>query len=172
VKTAGVLTAHQPENKEVVYPFVLEEIDRIKTHPLLDIGTRSSYASTKLINLLNKKPKETATKRIDKMLGSSANVGIYSQTLGAVDGEFDMNIELTKIHKPQPLTLNNPNYATLLSKYSHLKEVKNEDNDTRPRIPIHVVLGTSEYATIKQVLHKEWENLDNLLLRKHSLDVL
>ena len=60
-----------------------------------------------------------------------------------------MNIELTKVHKPQLLTLDNPNYAALLSKYSHLKGVKIEDNDTRPQIPIHVVLEASEYATIK-----------------------
>ena len=60
-----------------------------------------------------------------------------------------MNIELTKVHKPQLLSLDNPNYATLLSKYSHLKGVKIEDNDTRPQISIHVVLGASEYATIK-----------------------
>ena len=54
-----------------------------------------------------------------------------------------------KVHKPQLLTLDNPNYATLLSKYSHLNGVKIEDNDTRPQIPIHIVLGASEYATIK-----------------------
>ena len=150
VKTEGVLTAHQPENKEVVYPIILVEIDGIKTHALLDTGAGSSYASNKLINLLNKRPKETLTKRIDMMLGSSTtNVEIYSATLGAVNGSFDMNIELTKVHKPQLLTLDNPNYATLLSKYSHLKGVKIEDNDTRPQIPIHVVLGASEYATIK-----------------------
>lgn len=150
VKTEGVLTAHQPENKEVVYPIVLVEINGIKTHALLDTGAGSSYASTKLINLLNKRPKETATKRIDMMLGSSTtNVEICSATLGAVDGKFDMNTELTKVHKPQLLTLDNPNYATLLSKYSHLKGVKIEDNNTRLQIPIHVVLGTSEYATIK-----------------------
>lgn len=150
MKTEGVLTAHQPENKEVVYPIVLVEIDGIKTHALLDTGAGSSYASAKLINLLNKRPKETATKRIDMMLGSSTtNVEIYPATLGAVDGQFDMNIELTKVHKPQLLSLDNPKYATLLSKYSHLKGVKIEDNDTRPQIPIHVVLGASEYATIK-----------------------
>ena len=35
------------------------------------------------------------------MLGSSStNVEIYSANLGAVDGKFDMNIELTKVHKP------------------------------------------------------------------------
>ena len=60
-----------------------------------------------------------------------------------------MNIELTKVLKPQLLTLDNPKYATLISKYSHHKGVKIEDNDSRPQIPIHVVLGASEYATIK-----------------------
>ena len=159
VKTEEVLTAHQPENKEVVYPIVLVEIDGVKTHALLDTGAGSSYASAKLINLLNKGPKETLTKRIDMMLGSSTTkVEIYSATLGAVDGTFDMNIELTKVHKPQLLTLENPNYATLLSKYSHLKGVKIEDNDTRPQIPIHVVLGASEYATIKTSTAQRVEN--------------
>ena len=106
MKTEGVLTAHQPENKEVVYPIVLVEIDGIKTHALLDTGAGSSYASTKLINLLNKKPKETATKRINMMLRSSTtNAVIYSATLGAVDGKFDMNIELTEVHKPHSITL-------------------------------------------------------------------
>ena len=144
VKTKGVLTAHQPENEEVVYPIILVEIDGIKMHALLDTGAGSSYASNKLINLLNKRPKETLTKRIDMMLASSiTNTKIYSATLGAVNRSFDMSFELTKVQKPQLLTLDNPNYATLLSKYSHLKGVKIEDNDTRPQIPIQVVLGAS-----------------------------
>ena len=101
----GALTAHQQGNKEVVYPIVLVEIDGIKTHALLDTGAGSSYTLAKLIDALNKRPKETVTKRIDMMLGSSTTkVEIYSATLGAVDGRFDMNIELTKVHKPQLLT--------------------------------------------------------------------
>ena len=68
-----------------------------------------------------------------------------------MDGKFDMDIELTKVHKPQLLTLEyNPNYATLLKKiYSHLKGVKIKNNDTRPQIPILVVFNASEYAVIK-----------------------
>ena len=90
----GVLTAHGPDNKEVVYPIILIEIDGIKTHALLDTGAGSSKASSKLIN---KRPKETLTKRIDMMLGSSTtNVEIYSATLAAVNGSFDINIELKK----------------------------------------------------------------------------
>ena len=64
MKTEGVLTAHQPENKEAVYPIIFVEIDGIKTHALLDTGSGSSHASNKLINLLNKRPKETLNKRI------------------------------------------------------------------------------------------------------------
>ena len=60
-----------------------------------------------------------------------------------------MNINLTKAHKPQLLTLDNPNYPSLLSKYSHLKGVNIDDNNTRPQIPIHVVLGAIKCATIK-----------------------
>lgn len=62
---SGVLTAQGPENKEVVYPVILMEIDEIKTHALLDTGAGSSYASSKLINLLKKKQTETVSKRID-----------------------------------------------------------------------------------------------------------
>lgn len=119
-------------------------------HALFNTSAGSLYALTKLINLLNKRPKETLTKRIDMMLGSSTtDVKIYSATLGAIDGTFDMNIEPTKVHKSQLLTLDNPNYATLLSKYSHLRGLKTEDNNTRPQIPIQVVVGASKYATIK-----------------------
>ena len=122
MKTEGVLTAHQPGKKEVVYPIILGKIDGIKMHALLDSVSGSSYASNKLINLLNKRLEETLTKRIDMMLGSStANVEIYPATLRALNGSFDVNIEVTKVHKPQLVTSDNPNYATLLSKYSHLK---------------------------------------------------
>ena len=58
------------------------------------------------------------------MLGSSTtNVEICSTTLGAVNGKFNINIELMKVHKP--------NYATLLRKYDHIKGVKMIHIDTR-----------------------------------------
>ena len=77
------------------------------------------------------------------MLGSTTtNVENYTATLGAVNATFDMKINLTKVHKPQLLALHNPNYLTLLIKYSHLKVVNIKDDDMRPQIPIHVVLYT------------------------------
>ena len=122
-------------NKEVIYPIILVEVDGIKTHKLLDTGGGSSYASAKLLDVLNKQPKETVTKRINVMLGSSTTrLEIYAATLGSVNGQLNMNVEVTKVHKPQLLEVANPNYATLVDKYSHLKGVKIEDKDSRAQI--------------------------------------
>ena len=62
--------------------------------------------------------------------------------------------EQRKVHKPELMTIENPNYATLLKKYSHLKGVRIDDPDDRPQIPIFVVLGASEYATTAQKVGK------------------
>ena len=46
----GLLTAHQRDKLEVVYPVVLVKINRVKNRALLDTGAGSSYASAQLIN--------------------------------------------------------------------------------------------------------------------------
>ena len=144
------MTAHKSDDKEIIYPIVLVEIDGIKTHALLDTGAGSSYASAKLINALKKKPKEVKTKRIEMMLGSSTTkVQIHRANLQSIDGKFNLNVELSKVDKPELMTLKNPEYGKLLGKYRHLKGVKVNDPDNRLQIPIHVVLGASEYAMIK-----------------------
>lgn len=61
----GLLTAHQRDKTEVVYPVVLVKINRIKTKALLDTGARSSYASARLINPLHsnwRKPKQNKSR--------------------------------------------------------------------------------------------------------------
>ena len=57
-QSEGVVTAHGPENNEVVYPIILVEIDGIKTHALLDTGAGISCVSSKLIDLPKKRPTE------------------------------------------------------------------------------------------------------------------
>ncbi len=149
-KPEVVMTARKQEDQEVIYPIVLVEIDGIKTHALLDTGAGSSYASTKLIDALKKRPKEVKTKRVEMMLTSSTTrVEIYLANLKSLDGKFDMNVELSKVDKPELMTVKNPGYAKLLEKYNHLKGAKFDDRDSRPQIPVHVVLGASDYAMIK-----------------------
>jgi len=65
------------------------------------------------------------------LVSSTTWLEIYTATLGSVNGQFNMNVEVTKVHKAQLLEVANPNYATLVDKHSHLKEVKMEDKDSR-----------------------------------------
>ena len=144
------MTAHPHTGEGVIYPVALIEIDGIKTHILLDTGAGSSYMSVKLIQAINKRPKETKTRRIKMMLGSTTTkIDSYTVTLSAISRDFKMNIELSKVQKPELMTIDNPNYAALVEKYSYLKGVKINDLDDRPQFLIHVVLGASQYATIK-----------------------
>ena len=47
------------------------------------------------------------------------------------------------------MTVDNPNYRTLIASDSHLKGVEMNDNETKPQLPIHVVLRGGEYTRIK-----------------------
>ncbi len=129
---------------------MLVEVNGIKTHALLDTGAGSSYASSSLTNALKKKPKAVKTKRIEMMLGSTTTrVEIYAATVKSLDQKFELDIEMSRVDKPELMKLNNPNYFHLLERYKHLNGAKFEDPDTRTQIPIHLVLGASDYAKIK-----------------------
>ena len=79
------MSAHGEEDTQVVYPTV-NKVDGIKVRALLDTGSGSSYASSKLIDMLKKRPKEVQTKRIEMMLGSTTTkLEIYPVTITAID---------------------------------------------------------------------------------------
>jgi hypothetical protein len=101
-------SAQQADESEVIYPVVLLEIDGIKTRALLDTGAGSSYASARQINALHKQPTETKTKRIEMMLGSTTTkVEIYNVKVKSIDGDFTMDVNVTKVDKPQLMNLDN-----------------------------------------------------------------
>lgn len=58
-----------------------------------------------------------------------------------------MNVNLIKVEKGELLTIDN--YEAVIAKYPHLKGVKVRDWDTKPQLPVHVVLWAREYARIK-----------------------
>ena len=60
-----------------------------------------------------------------------------------------MGVTVSKVNKPELMKLDNPKYEKLLKKYAHLSEVEMDDKDTKAQLPIHLVLGASEYARIK-----------------------
>ena len=145
-----LLTAHHSNDPEVIYPVVIIDVEGVKCRALLDTGAGSSYASAKLLDLLHKKPTETMIKRIEMLLGSTTTrVETFKVTVSAMDGNFSMDVALSKVNKSQLMELSNPRYENLLKRYSHLDGVKMIDNDEKDLLPVHVVLGASEYARIK-----------------------
>ena len=144
------MTASKQEDKDVVYPIALVGIDGVKTHALLDTKAGSSYASTKLINALNKKPKEVKTKRIEMMPTSwTTRIEIYSANIMSLDSKFNMNVELSRVDKAELMSVKNSQFNKLLQRYNYLKGAKLEDRHSGQELPIHVVLGASDYVMVK-----------------------
>ena len=149
-RSEGLLTAHQRDKLEVVYPVVLVKVNRIKTRALLDTGAGSSYTSAQLIHALRIKPGEIQTKSIEMMLGSmTTTVEMYDVNMTSIGGDFSMGVTVSKVDKTELMTLENPKYEELMERYTHLSGVYMDDKDTKLQLPIHLVLGASEYARIK-----------------------
>ena len=56
---------------------------------------------------------------------------------------------MTKVDKHELLSVDNPNYQKLIASYPHLQGVRIEDNDQKSKLPIHLILGASDYLCIK-----------------------
>ena len=49
---------------------------------------------------------------------------VYEGKIQSLSGDFDLDANITKIEKKELLSLDNPHYKEVLSKYSHLEELK------------------------------------------------
>ena len=139
------------ENNEGIMPVLTVKVDGITCHALIDTGAGSSYASAKLLDLPKKKPSETKTKRVDMLISSKVTkLEVYDTIVESLDGSYQMPVKLTKVNKAELLSIDNPKYGQLLNKYPHLDQgVKITDRDTKDQLPIHVILGSGEYARVK-----------------------
>lgn len=143
-----MLTALQDTG--VVHPVVIVNVEGVQCRALLDTGATISYASAKLLDRLRKKPAAIKEKRIEMLMGATTRkVEVFKTKVGSISGDFEMEVNLTKVEMAELLTLENPKYEQLLHSYSHLKGVKMDDIGRKPELPVHVILGTSEYARIK-----------------------
>lgn len=137
-------------NNEGIMPVLTVKVDGIMCRALIDTGAGSSYASAKLLDLLKKKPRETKTKRVEMLMSSKVTkLEVYDTVVESLDGNYQMSVKMTKVNKAQLLSIDNPNYGQLINEYRHLQGVKIIDRDTKEQLPIHVVLGSGEYARVK-----------------------
>ncbi|XP_028415664.1 uncharacterized protein LOC114539027 [Dendronephthya gigantea] len=143
-------TATCASNRSVVYPVVVVNINGVKCRALIDTGAGSSYASSALLDKIKAKPQKREMRRIEMMFGTSTNlVGIYALKISDAEEKFYIETEVTRVERSDLLTLDNPKYQQLISNYNHLQGVTMQDRDTKDRLPVHVILGTGDYAKIK-----------------------
>ena len=134
----------------VCHPVVVIEVNGIKCRALLDTGAGSSYASAALLDKLRLKPERSEVRRIEMMIGATTErVEIYSLQISSVKGDFKLEAEVTKVDRKELLTVRNPKYNEMIRRYGHLQDVVMEDTDNRDELPVHVILGASEYTKIK-----------------------
>ena len=63
--------------------------------------------------------------------------------------QFFIPVEVTKVEKGELVFIDNPRYQQLISENPHLKGIVMEDVDKKERLPVHIILGASEYAKLK-----------------------
>ena len=66
-----------------------------------------------------------------------------------MDDSYEMEVRLTKVNKGELLSIDNPRYEQLIRKHQYLKQVEIADHDSKQQLPIHIILGSGEYARIK-----------------------
>lgn len=146
----STLTATATGNKErVVFLIVKVKVEGILCRALLDTGAGSSYASAALLDKIPKRTRTREVRRIEMMLGSTTRqVELSSITVQAVDGGTEIKVDVTKVDRKELLIVDNPNYK-IIESYAHLQGVHMDDGDSKPHLPVHLILGASDFAVIK-----------------------
>lgn len=136
------------EKGDRIFPVVNLKVNVVERRVLINTGAGSSYILVNRIGLLKIKPVNVEVKQVDMLMGTSmACLETYETSVTSVCGNFKMNVNLIKVEKGELLTIDN--YEAVIAKYTHLKGVKVHDRETKPQLPIHVVLGAGKYARIK-----------------------
>ena len=76
-------------------------------------------------------------------------IKIYQLAIANLDGSFHHLVEVSKAEKDVLLKVSTPNYVKMVQKFKHMKGIKVEDNDPKSKLPVHPILGLSEYSKIK-----------------------
>ena len=139
----------QGEGK-VIYPVVVVKAGGIKCRALLDTGAGSSYASAALLQRLNSKPERREFRKIEMtMQTSNKTIDVHKLEVTDVKDSFVLKTEVTRVERSNLLSLPNPKYNETIKRFEHLKGVTMDDTDEKEELPIHLILGASDYAKIK-----------------------
>ena len=125
-------------------------MDGITCRALLARGAGS--ASAALIKHLGKQLSRTEHKRIEMMMCSTTQkIEQYDMKISntCTRGKFEMKTTVSKVDKGVLLSIPNPQYNDKIKMFPHPGGVMMDDEDTKPELPMHLILGASEYSRIK-----------------------
>lgn len=146
----GVALTATQEGEKVCHPIVLVKLNGVTCRALLDTGATASYASGYILDRLNLVPARTLTRRIQTIVGIvTKRTETYNTQVSDTKGNNAISLRVTRVDRAELLSVENPNYKEMISKYRHLEGVSMEDTDTKSLLPVHVILGASDYAKIK-----------------------
>ena len=74
---------------------------------------------------------------------------VFGVVISSVTGDFELEVDVTKVNKRELLILENPRYNQLIEGNSHLKGVRMDDVDDKAKLPVHLILGANEFAKIR-----------------------
>ena len=138
------------ETQHVAYPVAVVKVNGIKCRALLDTGAGSSYASASLINRLGIPATRVENRKIEMMVHTAVRkIQVYNLKITNLEEDFEMCADVSKVDKDVLLSLENPKYEAMVNKYRHLSDLRLNDMDNKSELPVHLVLGTSEYSRIK-----------------------
>jgi hypothetical protein len=134
----------------MIYPVLVVEVEGVKCRALLDTGSGNSYVSSTLMNLTKKKPIRQEIKTIEMMLHTTTKtIDVYNVEITNINKNFSMSSEVNCVDRPVLLTLQNPRYREVIASNSHLEGIEMDDVDTKPMLPVHMILGASDYSRVK-----------------------
>ena len=82
------------------------------------------------------------------MYWKRVHVQTHKLDVESLHGKHEMKVKFIEVDKNELLSIN-PCYAKLIRDNLHLSKVTIADNDKKSQLPIHVILGRSEYVCIK-----------------------
>ena len=124
--------------------------ERMVNSVFLDTGTGGRYASSTLIQITKPKYVGTVDKNVQMLLHSTTqSFEQYELTVSNLKGDFEMNVCVTKVNKPDILQLKNPHYEDLIMKHPHLAGVTMLEKSAKDFLPVHLILGSGDFAKLK-----------------------
>ena len=69
--------------------------------------------------------------------------------IASVSSDYKLEVDFVKVEKSNLLEIENPEYQKRIGTYAHLSGVEMDDEDSKPILPIHAILGAGVYAKIK-----------------------